>query len=71
MAKPGDEWRRMDRYYVQLYRDGQPQPYTICAVTVMGQLSYELWHERGKMRDRNSVCLGRGTDAAELKKLVD
>lgn len=69
MAKPGDEWRRMDRYYVQLYRDGKAQPYTICAVTIMGAMSYELWHDKGG-RDK-TVCLGRASSAAPLKDLVD
>ena len=65
----GDVWKRVDKYHVRLHRNGEPTGYTICAIYIGGQLTYELWHKPPEKYSK-AECLARDKSAEPLKQLV-
>lgn len=66
----GDEWRRASKYHLELYRNGERQPYNIAAVRVRGELLYELWQLRIGVRNDPGQMIKSSSNVDELKGMV-
>lgn len=60
---PIEEWEKKDNYYLQ-----GPGSWTICKISICGEISYELWNTTGRYQ---SEIFARTTSAEQAVAKFD